>query len=87
MGSRLELTKRLEEFRSNNTEENTVLNYFDEQEIHPVPITVDSNNLQAVLDVIISKIGKPHNYGPTPEQIAEKRRILEEAKVMYSGGL
>ncbi|KAI9325435.1 hypothetical protein DFJ73DRAFT_801962 [Zopfochytrium polystomum] len=78
------LIKRLEEFRAANTEENTVLNYYDELEIHPHPVTIDTNHLQTVLDGIIKKIGKPHNYGPTPEQIAEKRRAIEEQKAKES---
>ncbi|KAI8803996.1 hypothetical protein BJ742DRAFT_682527 [Cladochytrium replicatum] len=78
-------TRRLEEYRQQNTDENTVLNYFDELEIHPFIIAIDSNagsNLaaDAATARIIQHIGKPHNYGPTPEQLAEKRRMAEEAK-------
>ncbi|KAJ3068775.1 Adenylate kinase 7, partial [Quaeritorhiza haematococci] len=35
------LTRRLEEYRATNTDETTVLNFFDEHEIHPVVISVD----------------------------------------------
>ncbi len=36
------------------------------------------------MDKIINEVGKPHNYGPTPEEIAEKRRIEEEKKVIFN---
>ncbi|KAI9209622.1 uncharacterized protein BJ171DRAFT_560904 [Polychytrium aggregatum] len=75
------LVRRLEEFRAMNTDENTVLNYFDELEIHPIPIAVENVAPEDVMGTIIKHIGKPHNYGPTPEQLAEKRRLAEEAKI------
>ncbi|KAJ3183943.1 Adenylate kinase 7 [Gaertneriomyces sp. JEL0708] len=74
------LTHRLEEFRAANTDENTVLNFFDELEIHPLIVSVWANDTSTVMEIITKHIGKPHNYGPTPEQITEKRRLLEEAK-------
>ncbi|KAJ3295038.1 Adenylate kinase 7 [Borealophlyctis nickersoniae] len=74
------LTRRLEDFRAANTEENTVLNYFDELEIHPFVVPADTNDADAVMGLIIQNVGKPHNYGPTPEQVAEQRRVVEETK-------
>ncbi|KAJ3043877.1 Adenylate kinase 7 [Rhizophlyctis rosea] len=77
------LVRRLEEFRTANTEENTVLNYFDELEIHPLSIPVDgahNNDADKVMELIVKHVGKPHNYGPTPEQLAEQRRVAEESK-------
>jgi len=73
--------KRLEEFKSNNTEENTVLNYFDEFEVHPITLDIENKSIGYLMEKIINEIGRPHNYGPTPEEIAEKRRIAEENKV------
>ncbi|ORX57276.1 P-loop containing nucleoside triphosphate hydrolase protein [Piromyces finnis] len=75
-----EFTKRLEDFKTNNTEENTVLNYFDEFEIHSITLDVENKSIQYLMEKVINEVGKPHNYGPTPEEIAEKRRIEEEEK-------
>jgi len=36
------------------------------------------------MEKVINEVGKPHNYGPTPEEIAEKRRIEEEKKVIFN---
>ncbi|KAI9352718.1 hypothetical protein BDR26DRAFT_914218 [Obelidium mucronatum] len=74
------LIRRLEEFRSANTDENTVLNYFDELEIHPFTVAITSNDYEPVLEILTKQIGKPHNYGPTLEQLEEKKRLAEEAK-------
>ncbi|ORY48290.1 P-loop containing nucleoside triphosphate hydrolase protein [Rhizoclosmatium globosum] len=74
------LLHRLESFRASNTDETTVLNYFDELEIHPFTIAVTSNDYEPVMEAITKFIGKPHNYGPTLEQLEEKKRIAEEMK-------
>ncbi|KAJ3027297.1 UNVERIFIED_CONTAM: Adenylate kinase 7 [Siphonaria sp. JEL0065] len=74
------LIRRLEEFRAANTDENTVLNYFDELEIHPFAVAVSSNDSEPVMEILTRHIGKPHNYGPTLEQLEEKKRLVEEAK-------
>ena len=81
-----ELKARLEEFRNDNTDENTVLNYFDELEIHPFVIPVEKQETETIMDFIKKHVGKAHNYGPSPEQLAEKRRIEEEKLVtlLYS---
>jgi adenylate kinase len=72
------LSRRLEEFRNNNTDDSTVLNYFDELEIHPLSISVEDQDTERILSVIMKHVGKPHNYGLSPEQMAEKRKIEEE---------
>jgi len=33
------------------------------------------------MEKVINEVGRPHNYGPTPEEIDERRRIAEEKKV------
>jgi len=99
------LIKRLEEFRSQNHDENTVLNYFDEHEVHPFevdvggilsavttsavvasaagPFAAEPASLEAALDKVLAlareKIGEPRNYGPTFEQLAERKRSRDEA--------
>jgi adenylate kinase len=77
------LIKRLEDFRKTNTDELTVLNFFDELEIHPVVIHGEllENNLNSVTDRMVKLIGNPRNYGATAEKIAEDIRILESARI------
>ncbi|XP_075609722.1 adenylate kinase 7 isoform X2 [Balearica regulorum gibbericeps] len=74
-------------FRELNTEDKTVLNYFDELEIHPQFIDVakfeDPEN-RFIVKEIIKEIGEPRNYGLTDEekdnlerQAAEERLVKE----------
>ncbi|NXA91270.1 KAD7 kinase, partial [Melanocharis versteri] len=77
----------LKRFRKLNTEDTTVLNYFDELEIHPqfidVAVYEDSEN-RLTVPKIIKEIGEPRNYGLTDEekealerQAAEERLVKE----------
>lgn len=73
--------KRLAEFRAVNTDDQTVLNYFDELEVHPehVDISKDtSSNMSQVVEKIVKITGKPRNYGPTEEERMELERIQME---------
>ncbi|XP_072786485.1 adenylate kinase 7 isoform X7 [Taeniopygia guttata] len=72
----------LEHFRKINTDDVTVLNYFDELEIHPqfidIAVYEDSENILA-LSKIIKGIGEPRNYGLTDEEKeALERQAAEE---------
>ncbi|XP_053140545.1 adenylate kinase 7 isoform X2 [Hemicordylus capensis] len=76
-------------FRDLNTEDETVLNYFDELEIHPQFIDVskfeDVEN-RLIVKEIIKTIGEPRNYGLTDEEREEferkqaEERLAREAK-------
>ncbi|NXD34417.1 KAD7 kinase, partial [Copsychus sechellarum] len=77
----------LRHFRKLNTDDVTVLNYFDELEIHPqfidIAVYEDSENSLTV-PKIIKEIGEPRNYGLTEEekealerQAAEERLVKE----------
>nr|CAD7573970.1 unnamed protein product [Timema californicum] len=71
------------EGRRNNTDETTVLNYFDELEIHPMrfsPSDEKSPLLEDTTQTIIDQIGRPRNYGPTTEEIDEIMLKEEERK-------
>uniref|UniRef100_A0A8C4TDW4 Adenylate kinase 7a n=1 Tax=Erpetoichthys calabaricus TaxID=27687 RepID=A0A8C4TDW4_ERPCA len=69
--------RRLALFRDLNTEEDTVLNYFDELEIHPEHIGKSFQN--ATIQKMKKIIGKPRNYGLTPEEQAElDRKLVDE---------
>ncbi|OWK60268.1 Adenylate kinase 7 [Lonchura striata] len=75
----------LQHFRKINTDDVTVLNYFDELEIHPqfidIAVYEDSENILA-LSKIIKGIGEPRNYGLTDEEKeALERQAAEELLV------
>ncbi|XP_010607444.1 adenylate kinase 7 isoform X3 [Fukomys damarensis] len=80
--------RALSNYRDINTEDETVYNYFDEIEIHPVHIDVekleDAQNRLAIKQ-LIREIGEPRNYGLTEEekveleQKAAEMRLAEEA--------
>ncbi|XP_066199267.1 adenylate kinase 7 [Saccopteryx leptura] len=72
----------LSNYRDVNTEDETVLNYFDEFEIHPIHIEVgkpeDAQN-RLTIKQLIREIGEPRNFGLTDEEKAEEvRRAAEE---------
>ncbi|NWJ04859.1 KAD7 kinase, partial [Crypturellus undulatus] len=76
-------------FRDYNAEDESVLNYFDELEIHPQIIDVvkleDPEN-RLIIKEIIKEIGEPRNYGLTDEEKenlerkAAEERLAKEAK-------
>uniref|UniRef100_G1NKK6 ATPase AAA-type core domain-containing protein n=1 Tax=Meleagris gallopavo TaxID=9103 RepID=G1NKK6_MELGA len=72
----------LNNFREINAEDETVLNYFDELEIHPQFIDVakyeDPEN-RFIVKEIIKEIGEPRNYGLTDEEKESlERKAAEE---------
>ncbi|NXR61579.1 KAD7 kinase, partial [Rhadina sibilatrix] len=79
----------LKRFRRSNTDDTTVLNYFDELEIHPqfidIAVYEDSENSLTV-SKMIKEIGEPRNYGLTDEEKealerqAAEERIVKEAQ-------
>lgn len=82
------MLRRLLEFRTNNTEDDTVLNFFDENEIHPIIINVvedPSEDMPVIFCVITEKIGPRKGFQLTTEEQAalveaeeERVRLLEE---------
>eukprot|EP01135_Chromosphaera_perkinsii_P001293 Nk52_evm20s164 gene=Nk52_evmTU20s164 len=73
--------RRLEYFRSSNSEDETVLNFFDELEIHPIVINVDQSE-EDILSAMTKSAGPPRNYGPTPEELEEMERIEAEERMI-----
>ncbi|NXG54267.1 KAD7 kinase, partial [Hemiprocne comata] len=71
-----EFLQSLNLFRELNTDDKTVLNYFDELEIHPLFIDVakfeDPEN-RFIVKVITKELGEPRSYGLTDEE----KEILE----------
>ncbi|XP_029648772.1 adenylate kinase 7-like [Octopus sinensis] len=76
--------RRLTEFRANNTEDNTVLNFFDELEFHPerIDITQDkSTMMKQTVDKIKKIIKDPRNYGLSKEELEKIKRAEVEARL------
>ncbi|XP_023587438.1 adenylate kinase 7 isoform X3 [Trichechus manatus latirostris] len=76
--------RALSNYRDINTDEETVFNYFDELEIHPIHIDVgkleDAQNRLAIKQ-LIKEIGEPRNYGLTDEEKAEEERRAAEGRL------
>ncbi|KAJ8356507.1 hypothetical protein SKAU_G00193010 [Synaphobranchus kaupii] len=69
--------RHLAEFRDHNSQDETVLDYFDELEIHPehIEITGDKDSeYLAATEKIIRAVGKAKNYGPSAEEREEEER-------------
>ncbi|XP_065882861.1 adenylate kinase 7-like [Dysidea avara] len=69
--------RRLTAFREQNEEDDTVLNYFDELEIHPDAIDASAKS-EEIVEKIKKLVGEPRNYGLTPEEKAEMERKAQE---------
>lgn len=77
------MLRRLAEFRTINTEDTTVLNFFDEIEIHPVVIDVmeyPSESMQEIFDKLVERIGIYKGFGLTAEEEMELMRIEENRR-------
>nr|XP_023402342.1 adenylate kinase 7 isoform X4 [Loxodonta africana] len=76
--------RALSNFRDINTDDETIFNYFDELEIHPIHIDVgkleDAQNRLAIKQ-LIKEIGEPRNYGLTEEEKAEEERRAAEERL------
>ncbi|KAL1254380.1 hypothetical protein QQF64_016609 [Cirrhinus molitorella] len=69
-----EFTESLAKFRETLAEDESVLDYFDYVEIHPEYI--DCENVDTV-EKIIKTVGRPKNYGLSPEEMEEERKRKE----------
>jgi len=79
-----EFMRRLQDFRNLNVEDETVLNYFDELEIHPETIAIsesDDKEHERIINRISRMVGEPRNYGPTEEEREELERKQVEEKM------
>uniref|UniRef100_A0A3Q3WQU7 Uncharacterized protein n=1 Tax=Mola mola TaxID=94237 RepID=A0A3Q3WQU7_MOLML len=68
-----EFVPRLERYRERSAAEDTVLDYFDELEIHP-------EHIGTGLRMITEIVGSPKNYGLSPEEQEEEDRRKEEER-------
>ncbi|CAH6851130.1 Ak7 [Phodopus roborovskii] len=76
--------RSLSNYRDINTDDETVFNYFDEIEIHPIHIDVgkleDAQNRLAIKQ-LIKEIGEPRNYGLTDEEKVEVEKKAAEERL------
>lgn len=76
------MLRRLREFRTNNTEDNTMLNFFDENEIHPIIINVEqdlSQTMDIIFNDVVDALGPPIGFEMSPEEREELMRCQEAA--------
>ncbi|XP_044264906.1 adenylate kinase 7-like [Tribolium madens] len=74
------ILERLREFRENNTDENTVLNYFDELEIDILLLEAKDDDNEEAFTFIANQMGPPSTFGLTPEEEEELRTIQEQER-------
>lgn len=72
------MLRRLAEFRERDTEDTTVLNFFDELEIHPVVIDAMTYDLETATERIATKVGNPITFVPTLEEEKEMAKVESE---------
>lgn len=72
------MLRRLAEFRERDTEDATVLNFFDELEIHPLVIDAMTHDLETATERIAAKVGKPIAFAPTLEEEKEQAKVESE---------
>ncbi|XP_056261606.1 adenylate kinase 7-like isoform X1 [Seriola aureovittata] len=77
-----EFLPRLMRYRQLSTAEETLLDYFDELEIHPeqIEVNTDDPDYTDVMKKITEMVGIPKNYGPSPEEQEEEDREKEEER-------
>ncbi|KAL6095707.1 ak7 [Pungitius sinensis] len=77
-----EFVPRLMRYRQLSAAKETMLDYFDELEIHPehIEVTTDNPEHTGVMQKIIKIVGIPKNYGPSPEELEEEERKRDEER-------
>ncbi|XP_042358935.1 LOW QUALITY PROTEIN: adenylate kinase 7-like [Plectropomus leopardus] len=77
-----EFNPRLTRYRQLCAAEETLLDYFDELEIHPehIEVTAGDSEYADVMKKITEMVGAPKNYGLSPEEQEEEDRKKEEER-------
>ncbi|XP_037652086.1 adenylate kinase 7 isoform X1 [Sebastes umbrosus] len=76
--------RRLARYRKNNTEDETVVNYFDELDITPLYLEITSSDepdCLLLMQKILDTVGRPRNYGPRSQEVEEEERRKAEEKM------
>ncbi|CAH1997061.1 unnamed protein product [Acanthoscelides obtectus] len=81
------MLRRLLEYRQHNTEQNTMLNFFDEVGIHPIIIplideeTEKERDLECIYDYLTEIFGEPvPGFGLTAEEMEQLRKLESEQR-------
>ncbi|KAM4600941.1 adenylate kinase 7-like [Polymixia lowei] len=77
-----EFVPRLSRYRQVRATEETLLHYFEELEIHPehIEVNTDDPEYAHVVKKITGLVGIPKNYGLSPEEQEQEDRRLEEER-------
>ncbi|TNM94648.1 hypothetical protein fugu_017407 [Takifugu bimaculatus] len=75
-----EFLSRLQRYRQLGASYDSVVDYFDELEIHPEYIDVSTADpeYRNVVKTITELVGQPKNYGLSPEELEQEERRLKE---------
>lgn len=74
------MMKRLQFFRDNNTEENSLLNFFDGHEIHPIIVSImNVGDMKALYEKVHDALGLPIGFETSPEEQEEVLRCQQQA--------
>ncbi|XP_056632232.1 adenylate kinase 7-like [Diorhabda sublineata] len=87
------MLRRLAEFNEYNSQDNTVLTFFDEAEIHPIVVKIFDEetgkplDTDCIFDCVYEIFGEPiPGFGITAEEEAEIRKLeLEQKKLLEEG--
>ncbi|XP_056249717.1 adenylate kinase 7 [Seriola aureovittata] len=74
----------LASYRENNMEDETVVNYFDEQDMTPLNLEITSSDepdCLLLMQKIYDTVGKPRNYGPSSQEVEEENMRKAEEKL------
>lgn len=67
--------KKLATFREQNTDDKTVINFFEERD-NILPINLQSNSTtEKLLSELKRVLGKPRNYGPSKEELEAQHKL------------
>lgn len=84
------MLRRLAIFREHNTEDNTMLNFFDELEIHPKLIDVmnySNDDIEPIYDIACFHLGKPAVFALSYEEtMASKKLEMERNNLEAQSG-
>ncbi|XP_057700725.1 adenylate kinase 7-like isoform X2 [Corythoichthys intestinalis] len=72
----------LAKYREKIMEEESIINYFEDLDIHPILIEITSLNTpdsQLLMHSICERVGKPRNYGESNQKVQEEVMMLTES--------
>ncbi|CAK6969990.1 adenylate kinase 7 [Scomber scombrus] len=76
--------QQLAGYRESSTEEETVVNYFDELDVAPLYLEITSDDepdCLLLMQKIFDTVGLPRNYGPSSQEVQEEERRKTEQRM------